>query len=97
MLKFNFFKAPFRVGTLVLKWTLFRHASTLDQVFHKQLAKGLDYGEMGDNFGVGASTACENVTMQRALTKLELVQISARAQIFAWAPRVRTGTSLNRG
>ena len=28
---------------------------------HKQLVKGLDYQEIGDKFGVGASTACEKV------------------------------------
>ena len=28
---------------------------------HKQLGKGLDYGEIGDKFGAGASTAGEKV------------------------------------
>ena len=28
---------------------------------HKQLEKGLDYREIGDKFGVGASAACEKV------------------------------------
>ena len=28
---------------------------------HKQLAKGIGYGEIGDKFGVGASIACEKV------------------------------------
>ena len=28
---------------------------------HKQLGKGVYYREIGDKFGVGASTACKNV------------------------------------
>ena len=28
---------------------------------HKQLGKGIDYREIGDKFGVGASTACKKV------------------------------------
>ena len=28
---------------------------------HKQLGKGIDYREIGDKFGVSASTACETV------------------------------------
>ena len=61
---------------------------------HKQLVKGLDYREIGDKFGVGASTACEKVNtagsaenLARCPSTASGASASARgAQISAQAP-----------
>ena len=44
-----------------LKWTLFRQASARTKNVHEQLGKGVNYREIGDKFGVSASTACKKV------------------------------------
>ena len=44
-----------------LKWTLFTHRSAWAEHVHKRPGKGLDYREIGDKYGVGASKACKKV------------------------------------
>ena len=75
-----------RHGAQALTWTLFRHERPQpSMLIHKQLGNDFDYAEISDKFGVGVSTACENVnTAGYRLT-------SARAH--AWCPSTTSGAS----
>ena len=55
---------------------------------HKQLGKSIDYREIGDKFGVGASTACKKVNTAGTDENLfRLVPVPGHgAQITARAP-----------
>ena len=90
-------------GARAIKRTLFRHASKPSMLKNNQ-EKGLGYGEIGDRFGVGASTAFENVNIAGSddnLCRLVPVaehgaQICARDQQKAMLGYVHTGQNSHR-